>query len=432
MNWKRLLLIAAGVTLAGSLWGQNPVPRVQARTSPVASNVVEGNLYVVSNTSLPAVTFVMDWGDGSKTTNVVSWPLFSHDYANGSVVALSYTNQLTALQQSGTSVSKKEVAVVIPQSPVANFSITPLIGPPPLATVVSNLTVGVYTNAVWTFANASSTNTLTTNAATFAWTFGASTNDFSTNTVSLSVAGYGSSALTKTDYVAAVTLQPLSVQYDGTQNWSQVDNLLTWPDGAEDRSISFWFKDLGAGNGNNRGAINFGFTPASLDFVAIFLGEWDYTTWSIWHYYGDNNNFCSSPPNEWVHYAWTYKASEQTERFYTNGVQVLENSANSLSWVGVTNVAMGAAKGFREGYAACRMFEPCFYNRTLSAGEVVQLYQSITNSVPDGRMALWSVTGPPGMTITNVPDVSTNANHAVLHGDPAPVSSADTPLNPVP
>lgn len=189
--------------------GTQPPPIAISWTGPTSVN--HGATATFSNTST-LVTWTWDFGDGSTWTTNYPMPEISHTFTGSVSNATSRTVSLRGAWRGGRGSSIGNL--VVPIIPIiANFTGTPTSGAPPLTVLFTNLSSGGVTNLVWTFGDGATSNTT---AGSVSHTYGATTNDYSTNSVTLLVSGWaGSSTLTRTNYITAVQPQ-YALIFDGT------------------------------------------------------------------------------------------------------------------------------------------------------------------------------------------------------------------------
>jgi uncharacterized repeat protein (TIGR01451 family) len=130
----------------------------------------------------------------------------------GTVTNIAVASSRSADPNLANSTASAAVAVV-PPTPIALFTASPLIGPVPLPVTFFDNSAGNITNRFWTFGDGSTTNTALTN-------FIHAYNSAGTYTVSLAVQGSGgTNLLTRTNYIVATNVPPILTINPGSLNF---------------------------------------------------------------------------------------------------------------------------------------------------------------------------------------------------------------------
>ncbi|MDP3723212.1 MAG: LamG-like jellyroll fold domain-containing protein [Candidatus Omnitrophota bacterium] len=168
-----------------------------------------------------------------------------------------------------------------------------------------------------------------------------------------------------------------ALQFDGTNDYVDLGNGASVQLGGTDKSFTLaaWAKRASSGTGDvivlqGVGATNQGLTMMYRAANSFTCG-----------FYGNDLDTSATYPdvNEWHHWVCTYDGATNARKIYRDGVLTASDTAAS-DYVGSGGTRIGMAPWDVSGYFGGLIDEVRIYNRVLTAGEVVAVYQ--TGSLP--------------------------------------------------
>lgn len=392
-----LLVLAFALSAMGQ--GSNPVqPFPQAKYSLTATNGSDTGTVSVTNI-LPSLTYTIIY-DGATNSQVVAATNVALSLVNTGLTVQTKNVSVRVADSSGQASTTIKPVTVIPVT-VANFTGTPTTGEPPLSVLFTNLSTGTITNSLWTFANATSTNSFRTNAMSFAYSFA----NVSTNTVSLSVAGYSTSLLSKTNYVIAVSNAPsYALYFDGSTYAATAQSNVWW---GTPFSMDVWVKpetqggsvgafNLWTGSGTPGGII--GYINAT-DFVPSWYSDGNSPNGSVTVGYTGGN---------WVLLTVDFDGTQWS--FFTNGVPAGADAVSMTTQPTITTAfSLATKEGLTPGFVGIAGAARIRLATNNAAG-FTPTYGWTTNAVTKG---LWNFSAGTG---TNVVDESGNGLDLIIYG----------------